>query len=103
METISISHGDYEPLKRTTGFDLDFQDDKALFIAVNEELGIKASSESIAELKEKIISILDFMVDYYIIQGQGNPSAELKKSIDTLKTIVDVSKRASTVSWKMEK
>jgi hypothetical protein len=53
-----------------------------------------------AELKEKVVSMLDFMVDYYTIQGQGNPSDALKQSIETLKAIIDVSKRTSSITWK---
>ena len=100
MDTITISNVEYEPLKDTIDFDMEFHDEADLFVAVNEDVGIKVSSESISDLKEKLVSMLDFMVDFYIIQGQGNPSDALKASIANLKPLVDTSRRTSKEKWK---
>jgi hypothetical protein len=99
MDTITISNIEYEPLKIAIDFDIEFHDEADLFVAVNEDVGIKVSSESINEIKEKLVSMLDFMVDYYIIQGQGDPSDALKESIENLKLLVDTSRRTTTEKW----
>lgn len=83
------------------------------WVATNEEYGIVMSKWSnnpfikkwkrvmFKRLKEEVIEDIDFMVDRYIVQGYSKVNDSLRKHIENLKKIVDVSKHKDPGHWVM--
>lgn len=99
LESITVDKDECAVLLDPLNFVLEYHDDRDEFAAANEDIGINVTSDTIGQLKEKILALLDFMVDYYLVQKEGNVSDELQKSIDNLSQMVDISKRVSEIKW----
>jgi len=104
LDFIKITNSDYNALVTPIEFDLEFDTNLELWVAENEELGIRSAAESLDELREEIILMLDFMVDKYLIQKPTEKlSPKLQQAIDELKKVVDPSKRTIEDHWELIK
>jgi len=100
METLKIAQNDYQPLRRSIYFNLEYDAEWSFWIAENEELGIRVSKPSLVETKEELITMLNFMVEYYLIQKTKEKLSEkLIESIENLRKIIDLTKKSDAEIW----
>ncbi|MHA1729696.1 MAG: hypothetical protein ACTSWY_13345 [Promethearchaeota archaeon] len=102
LETIQITRIDYPPLMESIELDLDYNSEWDHYTAESEEFCIKATGETLHDLKEEIILFLDVTVDMYIINKNEKtpiPTLKLKEAIERLKDIIDPNKRSYKDHW----
>ncbi len=104
MKSILIYRIDYPPLIQSIELDIDYIADGDFYVAENEDLCLRATGDSIYNLKKELIQFLDLNVDMYLIDYYHDapiPTPKLKKAIDILKTIIDLSKRPYKDHWEI--
>jgi len=109
---ITINKKDYPPLLQSINFQINYREDLDLFVGRNDYYNIRASSQTLKQLKENLILIIDSNVDIYFIQARltifkiinyfkriffrkafPKPSKKFREDLDRLEKIIDLKQR----------
>ncbi len=103
MESIEITPIDYPLLSKPFFVDINYDPESELWTAINDDYGIRASADTIEDLKEECIDQLDSTIDLFIIQKiKQKITPKYAEIIENIKTIIDVLKFNSEDHWIME-
>jgi len=100
LASIKILPKDYPALTTILEVPVQYNSENGNWIAEDETVGLRAVADSLNEVKEEIIVLLDFMVDRYLIQQHGEQlTPKLAQSIEELKKIINPNNRKDKEHW----
>lgn len=93
MEMIlRVTPSAYPPLREPIELTVSYTTD-GILVAEDSTIGIRAAGDTIAELKQDVLTLLDFMVDSYIVRPCTEMDPKLAQAVATLKKVIDPRKR----------
>lgn len=101
LNQIIITSKHYKPLIQPIVLHVEKKDD--FFIAENDTYALRCVGSNKRKIINETKLMLDYMVDFYIIQGDHNVTKQFKEKLENLRKIVDPSKRRQKWHWETDK